>query len=79
MVIVSQEKALENVIGDGDECRRRLRAGLAGKARGAGGGPEGVRVDGYGEVVEEGIWMKRKGSDLEKIDRRGYEHLIGKN
>ncbi len=37
----------ERAVGDGDERWRGLRACLYGKARGTGGGPEGVRADGY--------------------------------
>jgi thiamine-monophosphate kinase len=29
-----------------------------------------------GEVVEEGIWMEREGR-RQRIEARGYEHMIG--
>ena len=71
--MVGQEKALEMVMSAGGDFELvfTVRPGELEAARKA------CALTVIGEVVEEGIWMKREGQ-RRRVEARGYEHKIGR-
>lgn len=71
--MVGQEKALELVMSAGGDFELVFTV----KPDGLEAARKACELTVIGEVVEEGIWMERKG-ERRRIEARGYEHIIQK-